>query len=163
MANYYGNTRTNYFRVIDEKKFKSIVDSICSYEDTVEYWSQKKNDETYYAFGAQDSIQGICDCPACNSCEGCEHKDLEDNEICQSCNCEGDYSYEKMVNELQKVLHPEDAIIIVEAGYEKLRYVGGNTTIITSAKIEYKDVWNDAINKAKEMLNNNEYSADYTY
>ena len=163
MANYYGNTRTNYFRVIDEVKFESIVDSICACEDTVEYWTQEKNGETYYAFGVNDSIAGICECPACNSCEGCENKDLEGNGECQSCECESEYSYSKMVNELQKVLHPEDAIIIVEAGYEKLRYVGGNTTIITSTGVEYKDIWNDAINKAKEMLNNDEYSTDCTY
>lgn len=163
MANYYGNTRTNYFRVKNEKEFKEIIDLIQVSEDEIEYWTEEKNGETYYAFGVHDSILGVCECPYCNSCEGCEFDKEERNEECSSCDCDGEYDYDKMCELLQTIVHPEDAIIIVESGYEKLRYVGANSTIITSKKIVHKDIWTDSINTAKTMLNNKDYQTTCSY
>ena len=162
MANYYGNTRTNYFRVRDEKAFKEVMESIVAYEDSVEYWEKEIDGETYYAFGAHDSIAGVCECAHCNSCKDCENEELESNEECTQCECEGEYSYEAMTKALQKVVHPEDAIIITSVGNEKLRYVGGCSTIITKEEIKHVDLWSSSIESAREILKNDKYNTSYS-
>lgn len=163
MANYYGNTRTNYFRVRDEKAFKEVMESIVAYEDSVEYWEKEIDGETYYAFGAHDSIAGVCECAHCNSCKGCENEELDSNEECTQCECEGEYNYEAMTKALQKVVHPEDAIIIVESGYEKLRYITGESTVITAEDVEYINIWGESISKARGMLDNKDYDTECSY
>ncbi|MBQ3422459.1 MAG: hypothetical protein IJH34_12535 [Romboutsia sp.] len=159
MANYYGNTRTNYFRVIDEKEFINIVESkMRAYEDTIEYWTKQSNNETYYAFGVYDEILGVCECEYCKNIENRVEED-EDDEL----ECDAEYSYDKMCELLQKVVHPEDAIIITSTGHEKLRYIIGNSTIITNTQIKHIDLWDEASKQAKLMLNNDNYEFDCCY
>ena len=163
MANCYGNTRTNYFRVADEEKFEEIISSVVCCEDTLEVWYKTVDGIKEYAFGANDSIAGICECSYCNSCNNCEYKELENNEECNTCDCEGEYNYDKMCELLQTVVHPEDAIIIVETAHEKLRYVGASSTVITSKEIKHIDIWQESMEAVKNMLDKKEYTPVYTY
>lgn len=156
MANCYGNTRTNYFKVTDEKKFEQIINSVACCEDTLEVWSKTVDGTKEYAFGTNDSIQGICECEHCEA--------VEKNEVKYDADlCEGLYSYDKMCELLQSVVHPEDAIIIVETAHEKLRYVGASSTVITSKEIKYIDLWQESMEAVKNMLDKKEYTPVYTY
>lgn len=152
MANYYENTRTNYFRVIDKHKFIDIVNNqiMCS-ESSLDWWSKTIEGESYYAFGVNDSIDGVCECEYCES-----------NKINEEDECEGEYNFEKMCELLQGVVHPDDAIIITASGYEKLRYVGAYSTIITKTEVKHIDIWKEAIKNAKILLNNSEYDSEYS-
>lgn len=156
MANYYGNTRTNYFRVIDEKKYNEIAESIICSEDSLELWTNEIDGVTHYGFGVNDDISGVCECEHCLEVQKGNVEYDEDM-------CEYEYSYDKMCELLQSVVHPEDAIIIVSTGYEKLRYVGGYSTIITTKEIIHKDLWTEAINTVKTVLDNKDYNTTYSY
>ena len=56
--------------------------------------------------------------------------------------------------ELQKVVVPGDAILIFEAGNEKLRYVEGSVTVITSHGVTGTSLIEAGKRLAKESLNN---------
>ena len=64
---------------------------------------------------------------------------------------------------LQSCVAEDDAIIILTAGNENLRYVTGDAVCITHDKIEYLDLTRLAVAKAAEMLNNPLYSTVCEY
>ena len=55
---------------------------------------------------------------------------------------------------LQKCVADDDAIIFIESGHEKLNYVAGCGTIITSKQIEHVDLLGVVLRKADEILGN---------
>lgn len=57
----------------------------------------------------------------------------------------------------------DDAIIILEAGNEKMRYVVGTATIITSNGCEYLDITQLATKKAAELLCNSAWKTKCEY
>lgn len=95
MANYYGHTRTNYFRVTDAGRLKQIIDSARSGEDTISLFQRTIGDEIYYGFGCHDSISGLCENweqpNACNNTD-----ELDDDEP----------SFDLFIEELSEILHP---------------------------------------------------------
>ena len=135
MANYYGKIRTNYFKVMDKEKFNEIMGR------TIGEFDVWENDGKV-AFGG-DEIYGIMQNDAN------EDDDYDDVEV--------------LYTELQKVIAPDDAILIFEAGYEKLRYLVGCVTVITQTEIRYDDITNIGVRMAKEMLNNSNYDTRYSY
>lgn len=140
MANYCGFTRTNYFRVTDAERLKKIIGSARLGEDTLELFERKTDDEVYYGFGCYDSIEGLCP----NWERADEYDEPEDDEP----------SFELFEAELRKILHPSDAIVITEVGYEKLRYLTAYSCIITVngfATVSLKDA---SIQKTQELLCN---------
>lgn len=50
------------------------------------------------------------------------------------------------------LIDDDDAVIIMESGHEKLRYLIGSALVITNRDIEYLDVGTLAVKKASEML-----------
>ena len=58
---------------------------------------------------------------------------------------------------LKECVAEDDAILIFEAGHEKLRYVGGGVTIITSKNIEYLNLQDVGCRKARELLGNDDW------
>ncbi len=149
MANYYGFTRTNYFRVTDAERLRKIVDNTHLGEDTLELFERKVGDETWYGFGCYDSIEGLYP----NWERADEYDEPED----------ADPSFDLFEDELQMILHPDDAIIITEVGYEKLRYLTAYSTIITAKGCEYVDLRNCAIDKAQELLGNPNWDTTMEY
>lgn len=163
MSNYYANTRTNYFRVIDEKRFKEIIFyQINASGSDIECWEKEINNEKYYAFGVYDEILGVCECSYCNGCNNCEHKE-KSSEICDLCECESEYNFNKMCELLQELVHPKDAIIITTCGHEKLKYVAGYSTIITTTQVKNINLWEQAIDITRNILNNNNYDTEIYY
>lgn len=141
MANYYGNTRTNYFRVIDEDKFNEIMADVVISEDQLEIWHEERNGEKYFAFGGY----------------GCLYyeKELEDGSVLDDI----DSFYEQ----LQTVIHPEDAIILTEVGNEKLRYLIAVSVVITKDMVDFIDLNSESVLLARQLLKNNYYTTKLNY
>lgn len=56
------------------------------------------------------------------------------------------------LKELQKIVSEDSYILIVDAGNEKLRYVGGGAYVVTSTDIRYMNIWDVAKRKAEELI-----------
>ena len=146
MATYNGFTRTNYFSVTDEDMLRDIVDRIV--------WD---NDDGFFedrggkfAFGSYGSICGLRKAESENDSDSDEDYDDE---------FEADVVYEA----LQSIVAPDDAIIITEIGYEKLRYLVGYAVIITSKAIETVELRTDAVNAARRLLNDSTFDPVMEY
>lgn len=146
MATYNGFTRTNYFSVTDEDMLRDIVDRIV--------WD---NDDGFFedrggkfAFGSYGSICGLRKAESENDSDSDEDYDDE---------FEADAVYEA----LQSIMAPDDAIIITEIGYEKLRYLVGYAVVITSKAIETVELRTDAVNTARKLLNNPTFNPAMEY
>jgi len=135
MANYTCATRTNYFRVNDAENFKAFMARAYGTEDRVDLWEEKDKDgNTVYGFGTFGSIAGL---------RAASDEDEED-----------DCDYDAFVDGIQKFVAPDDAIIILESGHEKLRYVTGSALVITKDHCESVDVANEAVKLAAKLLIN---------
>ena len=134
MANYFCTIRTNYFHVKDDNAFRQMMSRVYGCEDNVELWEEKDKDgRTVFGFGTYGGISGL--------------RDLDDDIV-------DDSSYDDFIDQLQAFVADDDAIIILESGNEKLRYVVGFATIITSSDYKYMDITNLAIEQAEKMLCN---------
>jgi len=136
MANYNAFTRSNYFRVTDEKRMKELVDSCACGEDELHLFVRDESEGSKtFGFGCYGSISGL-EVPSEDSDE------------------EPEVEYDFFITELQKILYDGDAIIITEIGYEKLRYLIGYSIIITKTESRCVDLDNEALGIAKKMLGN---------
>ena len=135
MANYISFTRSNYFRVTDPEAFKKIINCVITDEDSLELWERTENGMTYYAFGAYSSICGL-------------RHEAEDADN------DGEFEAEAVYEALSKVVAPDDAIIITEIGYEKLRYLTAYAVVITREKTELVELRETSIDVACSLLGN---------
>lgn len=143
MANFYGTFRTNYFHVKDETKFRDLMTHVTGTEDSVDFWEKKDGDgSTMFAFGAYGTIPGI------------ESLD-EDGDT--------DVDYEGFLDALRDCVADGDAIIMTEVGNEKLRYVSGIATVITSSDIEVLNLMDVAVKKARDMLGDTQWKTQCEY
>jgi hypothetical protein len=141
MDNKHGRILTNYFRVTDIKKLNEILakckpehnDKIQLFNKTVE------NGEKLYAFGCSSLFEGYYD-PRI-----------------------GKSDYDSFEDDLQTVVVPGDAIIIMEVGYEALKFVYGIAHIITREKTEMMDFTYMVTQKAAELLGNPDYKTIMQY
>lgn len=159
MANYSTAFRTSYFRVTDKKRFNELLGGV-----SAELFTKRINGETYYGFGDYGDCASF-DYTEPASCNKNVAKMIKNNETLFDADnnpAEIDKidSYSKLYDknkelvfsriggdsegntdmfakELQKILHPKDACVIIEVGHEKLRYVDFNVTIITKTTIDY--------------------------
>ena len=145
MANYCCAVRTNYFHVKDKDRFKKFMENVISCEDNVDVWEEKDAaGNTVFGFGCYGSILGI---------------DLgynADNDYCE-------YDYNEFIDGLSDIVADDDAIIILESGNEKLRYVVGGATIITSNGYDYLDIATLAAQAAAEMIGNPSWKTRIDY
>lgn len=132
MANYCCTIRTNYFHVKDEAEFRSLMEQVYGSEDAVEVW-EKRDDEgnTTFGFGCYGGIAGIRDT---------DDEDLEET------------AFDRFLEKLQQCVAENDAVIILEAGNEKMRCVVGTALILTSKACEYLDIAKLAEKRATELL-----------
>jgi hypothetical protein len=141
LANYYGFTRTNYFAVKDEERFRQVVASCQASEENPEVWEEAVDGQTLFAFGCYGSLSGL------------------------PCGDEEDYECDlgAFHNALQQVVADGHAIIITEVGYEKLRYLVGDCTVITSQEIAYTNLSDIGLAKARQLLKNPQYNPVMEY
>ena len=146
MANYCCTIRTNYFHVKDEATFRALMDRVYGYEDGIELWKERDaNGNTVFGFGVYGGISGLRNAGA-----------DEDDDYDES-------SYDEFLDGLQECVADDDAIIILEAGNEKMRYVIGAATVITSDQFAYLDIADLAKQKASEFLSNPSWQTQCTY
>lgn len=146
MADYNGFTRTNYFGVTDESKFRQLMAECAGAESQVLIFEEKdEKDKTIkFGFGCYSSIVGI---RAPNDSDEAG----EENDDC-------DYCLDAFHSALQELVVEGDAILITEIGYEKLRYLAADCVIITCAEIRYMRLEDKALAEARTMLENPNYS-----
>ena len=143
MSDYYCTTRTNYFRVKDESKFREIMSLVRGDECDVSLWDDRVDNSgnKLFGFGCYGFIYGIFD---------------EDDEY-------DDGAYDRFLRLLKTCVADDDAIIIFESGHEKLRYVCGDAVIVTSSEIASVDLTYQAIDKAREMLGKTDWTSRCEY
>ena len=129
MANYYSFTRTNYFKTNNVEGLKDLISRCYCGEDKVELFEKAKENETLYAFGAYDSIEGI-----------------EDEN--------GDYDYDAFLARLQELLPDGEAIILTEVGHMKLADVYGRVDIITNTEVKSESLCDIGAKTARSILGN---------
>lgn len=163
MANYECVLRSNYFHVKDEESFRAFMNTV-SGED-IHLWEEKdeKDGITLFGFGCYGSIYGVTGDEDDEEYEENEEEDedieYEENEDDE----DEENSYTLFLKGLQEHIADNDAVIICEVGNEKLRYVTGFATVITSDGIETISIDELAISKAREMLNNKEFNTKMDY
>ena len=146
MANYHCTIRTNYFHVKDEERFRELMSRVYGSEDNVNLFESKdKNGKTVFGFGVYGGISGVRNAMAD------EDDDADDT------------AYDEFIAELQDCIADDDAIIILESGNEKLRYIVGSATIITSEDHDYLDITALATERAAEMLKNPDWQTICEY
>lgn len=138
MANYYGVCRSNYFAVKSEAAFRKLI-SHCSSEDEIHIFERDGPGGKLFGFGCYGSIPGLC---------------LDED------GCSDQTAFYRV---LKKIVAEGHAVIITEAGYEKLRYVVGGAAIITNRAIKYLDINNRALITARIMLGNPDYAPVMNY
>lgn len=146
MANYCCAVRTNYFHVKDEEKFRELMNRVCGAEDSVDLWeSTDKLGNKVFGFGLYSQLIGL------RNSDDDYDADIDDN------------SYDEFIFGLQECVEDDDAIIIFESGNEKLRYVVGMATVITSQDCSYINMESLAIATASHMLNNSQWTTKCCY
>lgn len=69
---------------------------------------------------------------------------------------------DSFIPKLQKILHPDDAFVYIEAGHEKLRYIEGSAVVATRDNMRYTSLDGIINSSIKEFLGENA-SVKYTY
>ena len=138
MANYYATIRTNYFGVSDESKFRDILELCCA-EDTIHLF-EYEDSTSKFGFGCNGTIYGLVT--------------GEDDT---------GFDLDAFYKALQELVAEGDAIIITEVGFEKLRYLIGCCTVITKNDIRFVNVQDKAIELARSMLQDNNFTTQMDY
>lgn len=144
MADYICAVRTNYFHVKDEENFREFASKIRSENNDLEIWEKEdENGEVVFGFGCVGSLIGVV--------SGADY--TEDPSV----------AYDEFIAGLQENIAEDDAVIIYEVGREKLRYLSGYATVITSKEQDCLDVSDFAVKQARSMLNNQEWITQSSY
>lgn len=152
MANSIYKTRTNYVHVSDEERFREIC-RLCTTSDgdrlTV-ITSKDDNGKPVIGFYTESDVDGYL-LDEKNNIADVDADDFDD---------ESDYetSYDRFLKDIQSVLDPADALIITTIGYEKMRWLIGNTTIVTCNDIKHSNLESLSLCMAREMLNKPEWN-----
>ena len=135
MSEYICTTRTNYFHVKDPAAFRDFMGRVHGSVDFITLW-QEQDDEgrPVFGFGTHGAISGL------KNAEADDDDTLDES------------AYDEFIQGLQEHVAENDAVILLEAGHEKLRYVTGAATILTNTDHAYLDLTVAATSKAAEML-----------
>ena len=145
MANYECTIRSNFFHVKDVEEFREFMRHVHSLEGFINLF--EKVDESgriTFSFGTYGPIFGYVN--------GAD----EENE-----DFDADIAYDAFVNGLQRYVAEDDAVIIAEAGNEKLRSVVGTVLVITNSDTKYLEIWEIAVETARKILKNVNYNTEY--
>lgn len=125
--------------VTDEDKLRALIEKINSSGKEVQLWDRTLSDGSnkMFAFGAYNDVQDYYE------------EDIDD--------------YVPIYKELQDILPADEAILIFEAGNEKLRYVNGYVTIITANNIEHRSIRDMGIDVARELLGDKDFTTHCEY
>ena len=141
MANYVSKCRTNYFAVMDVEKFTDIMKHL-SGDGEIDFY-EHASDKGKYMFYCDGVLNGYMNDPD------------DDDSI--------DDATGQMIKELQAILPDGEAIILTEAGSEKMNYISCVATIITNNTTGYVNLYDVALEKARTILGNPEYNTQLDY
>lgn len=145
MANYTCAQRTNYFKVTDEKKYAELMSKVRGNEDSIHLLDKTTEDGTLlHAFCCDSSMSYYPD-----NEDGTEADDPAE--------------WEEFSEELSKLLPEGEAVIVLEVGKEKLRYLSGYAEIITKNGTGSVDLTRAAFEKARKLLGNDTWSTRIEY
>ena len=137
MANYMAVTRTNYFRVTDEDRYKELFEMLISEDDIQDFTKRTEDGVILHGFGCYGDV---------------ECYDEENDE----------YYFDEWLSKLQEIIPDDEAFILESSGYEKLRYVTGWVVVVTRKEIASTSCDSWAKKKAKELLGEDfETQTDY--
>ena len=146
MANYQCAIRTNYFHVKDPAVFREFMARVYGSESTVELWEQKDTcGQIVFGFGSYGGISGLRDA-------------AEDSSETVS-----ETAYDEFICGLQQHIREGDAVIILETGQEKLRYLVGSAEIVTCTGYDHLDISELACRHAAAMLDNPNWQTKLYY
>ena len=149
MANYYSWTKTNWFRINDEFRFKHILFNLRVfgeglYDDHKLIHSSHPDKDGYFY-----------------------HKLMCYGDLCGPYNKElGDYEdIEKVLYKPLQDLLPtkEDVFVLKYIGAEKLRYVDAGYTIVTKENIVYNHIDRLISTEVSELTGLNDINIDFDY
>lgn len=141
MANYECVIRTNYFHVKDPERFRTLLDVVSA--GNLEFWEKKdENGFPVFAFGSYGTVYGIP-----HLMNGWKYRADEE-------------SYDEFLYQLKDLIAEDEAVVIMEAGHEKLRYVSSNATIVTGKTIECVDLERAALKLVREILDAPDYATE---
>lgn len=147
MANYYCSVRTNYFHVKDPEAFREFMQTVVGNEGSIHIWEETDlNGDPTFGFGCYGAVLGV----ATDGTDGDEEYEEE-------------YDFEEFIFQLSEHVAPDDAVIMIEVGNEKLRYLVGSALIVTEYDHEYLDLSTLAVERAAQMLGNSEWNTRMDY
>ena len=142
MANAVYWTRTNYFRVTDEERYQYLLAGIEKACGEVEDACQERHGIKYHAFLVEDDLDYL--------------ETDSDPEP-------GEYNVDYLLDEFQKIIPPDEALLIKTIGHEKFCYLIGSVYIVTTQNIEYVEIGDAGKEKAREMLGNPNWDTEQNY
>lgn len=146
MANYCCIIRTNYFRVKDPEEFRAFMKRVYGIEDAVQLWEERNTDgDVLFAFGSCGGISGL------HGAAADEEDDADES------------AYDEFISGLQTHVANDDAVLILEAGHEKMRYVVGSATIVTSTDCDHLSITDLAVPRAAAMLGKPDWKTKCEY
>lgn len=146
MSEYICTIRSNYFHVKDPVSFRSFMGRVYSFGDQISLWQEQDVEgKPVFGFGTRGAIAGL------------KNAESDDDDLLD------ESAYDEFIRGLQEHVAEGDAVILMEAGHEKLCYVTGAATIVTSSGYEYLSLAEMATNQAAEMLGNPGWSTQCDY
>jgi len=147
VADFECVTRSNYFRVKNADLFREFM-SHATGSGTIELWEEKdKQGRQVFAFGLYGHITGYSLTSTVEDDEGIDEE----------------YDFDAFLQRLQEHVVDDDAIIIMIAGHESLRYVVGSAIIVTSGEIVFLDATHEAKLYAAKRLGNPKWTTKCDY
>ena len=146
MANYQCAVRTNYFHVKDSALFRQFMARVYGSESSVELWEKKDaGGQIMFGFGAYGGIGGLR-----NAAEDMSETVSET-------------AYDEFICGLQQHVREDDAVIILESGQEKLRYLVGSAEIVTCTGYDHLDILELVRHHAAAMLDDPGWQTELHY
>ena len=139
MSDYNCWIRTNYFRVKDENALEELL-STCRTNGHLQLRESEEGKK--YCFTCDGRIYGVPDREAPDEAE-------ED--------------YGAFITGLQTLLPAGEALILMEVGHEKFKYLVGAACLLTANRMMHIDLQEAAIREARQMLGNPSYNTRIEY
>jgi hypothetical protein len=131
MSDYCGLSRSSYFRIVDELKWEIF----CKIWNLDPIDNSKTGTDKKVGFVVKDGgipdwaeVEISGDCDSCNNdCSFCPCRDC--TKECGGCNAKEngvwEFDRDDFISQLSTLLTSESVAIVMEIGYEKLRYLYG--------------------------------------
>lgn len=157
MANTICKSRTNYASVTDESELRRII-GLCVTTDGDDINIITKTDksgETRFGFYVESDISGYLLDEEGNVVDPKKY-DADDE-------TEYETSFDRFIEDLQKVIVPGDALIITSISYEKMRWLAGNFIVVTHDNTKFVDMSDIALKTTREILDNPDWCTEMYY